>query len=359
MGRGQPVRVRSVRMLRCPSCGFVARFEALECVRCGTALAYHLPTLAMGLAVPGGTVIAGQRWRTCANRGTWRCTWLVAEETGGAECVACRLVRRRPDPEDVLAVGTLAQTAQAERRLVVQLVELGLPTVPHHERAGGLGFDLLSARPAGEPVVIGHANGIITIDLTESLDAHREMLRATLGEPYRTMLGHFRHEIGHYYQGILVDGGPFQAECRALFGDETASYAEALERHYALGAPTGWVASYISEYATMHPWEDFAETFAHYLHITDTLGTASAAGLVLRAEHLEGLLDHDVVPRASYADATMSEILDDWNWLSLMLNRVNRAMGKEDLYPFAIVGAVARKLDLVHRLVQASRVRPG
>lgn len=347
-----------MRMLRCPACGFVARFEALECVRCRAALGYHLPSLAMDRSLPGGTEIDGRRWVPCANR-AWLCNWLVEAGAGTTECGACRLVRRRPDDGDALALGKLAQTAQAQRRLVVQLVELGLPIVAHHVRAGGLGFDLLASRSEDDKVVIGHANGIITIDLTESLHAHRETLRVTLGEPYRTMLGHFRHEVGHYYQGVLVDGGPFEAECREVFGDPSASYADALERHYAVGAPEGWVASYISEYATMHPWEDFAETFAHYLHITDSLGTAAAAGLVLQADRLGGLLEHDVVPRASYAEATMAEILQDWDWLSLMLNRVNRAMGKDDLYPFAIVGAVARKLDVVHRLVQASRVAPG
>ena len=124
-------------------------------------------------------------------------------------------------------------------------------------------------------MIIGHANGIITIDLAETLDLHRETLRISLGEPYRTMLGHFRHEIGHYYQWQLVSEEPLVSECRALFGDERASYSEAIDRHYRLGAPDDWPASYISSYATMHPWEDFAECFAHYLHITGTLATAA------------------------------------------------------------------------------------
>ena len=163
-----------------------------------------------------------------------------------------------------------------------QLDDLGLPIDPWWQHDGGLAFDLLSSYTTGEKVIIGHADGVITIDVVETLDAYREQLRVRLGEPYRTMLGHFRHEVGHYYQNILVENGPgaqrYLDECRALFGDERASYADGIDRHYKFGAPDDWQASFISEYATMHPWEDFAECFAHYLHITDTIDTAREAG---------------------------------------------------------------------------------
>jgi hypothetical protein len=238
------------------------------------------------------------------------------------------------------------------RRLLVQLAELGLPVEPFYEREGGLAFDLLSSYSGQGRVTIGHANGVITIDLIETLDDYREALRIRLGEPYRTMLGHFRHEVGHYYQWILVEQTDWIDECRELFGDERASYSEALERHYVEGAPQGWEASYISEYATMHPWEDFAESFAHYLHITDTLTTAAAGGLVLQASRLAGLVEADVAPRRSYHGVPTSEMLADWQWLSLLLNRLSHAMGRDDLYPFTINDAVRRKLDFVHRVVQ-------
>ena len=123
-------------------------------------------------------------------------------------------------------------------------------------------------------MVTGHADGVITLDLAESDDVHRERRRAELGEPYRTLLGHFRHEIGHYYWPILVERAGALERCRALFGDERADYGEALERHYADGPPADWAERHVSAYATMHPWEDWAETFAHYLHIRDTLQTA-------------------------------------------------------------------------------------
>ena len=174
----------------------------------------------------------------------------------------------------------------------MQLHEVGLPVVGWHEREGGLGFDLLSSRSANTPVMIGHANGIITIDVVESLADHRESIRVRLGEAYRTILGHFRHEVGHYYQWILVESGGDPAlleSCRRLFGDERASYSDGIDRHYRLGPPEGWQKTYISEYATMHPWEDFAECFAHYLHIQGTLATAASGGLVLKADRMPEL----------------------------------------------------------------------
>jgi hypothetical protein len=236
---------------------------------------------------------------------------------------------------------------------------LGLPIDPFYEREGGLAFDLLSTASGQGRVTIGHAGGVITIDLVETLDDYREALRIRLGEPYRTMLGHFRHEVGHYFQWILVEQTEWIDECRELFGDERASYAEALDRHYQHGAPDGWEASHISEYATMHPWEDFAESFAQYLHITDTLGTAASGGLVLDADRVDGAVAVDVVPRQSYRDATMAAMLADWRWLSLLFNRVNHSMGRGDLYPFTLTEPVQHKLDFVHRVVQAAAAPDG
>jgi hypothetical protein len=298
-----------------------------------------------------GTVIDGRTWFPCSNR-DWRCNWLVAEDAGAGRCFSCRLNRQRPDSSDTIALEKLADASQVKRRLLVQLAKLGIPVEPFYEREGGLAFDLLSSYSGQGRVTIGHANGVITIDLIETLDDYREAMRIRLREPYRTMLGHFRHEIGHYYQWILVEQTHWIDECRDLFGDERASYADALNRHYEQGAPDGWEASYISEYATMHPWEDFAESFAHYLHITDTLSTAAAGGLALQASRVDGLIDEDVVPRASYQGATMQEMLADWSWVSLLLNRVNHAMGRGDMYPFTLTEPVRTKLDFVHRVVQ-------
>lgn len=310
----------------------------------------HPPTISMQEASSAGVTIDDRSWVPCSNR-DWSCNWLVAEDAGAARCLSCRLNRRRPEASDTIALEKLADASRVMRRLLVQLAELGLPVDPFYEREFGLAFDLLSSHSGQGRVAIGHANGVITIDLVETLDDYREALRIRLGEPYRTMLGHFRHEVGHYYQWILVEQTDWIDECRQLFGDERASYTDALDRHYREGAPQGWESSYISEYATMHPWEDFAESFAHYLHITDSLTTAAAGGLVLQSSRLDGLVDADIEPRHSYRGVSTSEMLSDWGWLSLLLNRINHAMGRGDLYPFTITEPVATKLDFVHRVV--------
>lgn len=340
---------------RCPTCRTFAFLETQECDRCGDSIGYHYPSLSFVPAPEGGTEIDGTRWRRCANW-PWQCNWLVSSEDESARCFSCRLTRRSPEADDTIALEKLAEAGVAKRRLLVQLLELGLPIVPFHEQEGGLAFDLLSSR-SGAPVVIGHADGVITIDLAESLDAHREALRVRLGEPYRTMLGHFRHEVGHYYQQVLIAAEPLLGECRGIFGDERASYADAIERHYEFGAPGDWAANYISEYATMHPWEDFAETFAHYLHITGTLATAAAAGVTRQSELVDDLLVADVVPVDDYSGLGIDRVLADWHWVSLMFNRVNRSMGQRDLYPFTLTQPVMDKLAFVHRLVTAEAQR--
>ncbi len=292
----------------------------------------------------------------CSNR-NWQCNWAVPIEAEAASCYSCRLTRRSPDADDLQALSKLAVTGQSKRRLLIGLAKLGLPVVPYWMREGGLAFDLLSSKSGDGPVIIGHANGVITINLAESLDDYRESMRVRLDEPYRTMLGHFRHEVGHYYQWQLVEapGGPLLDECRELFGDERASYRDAINRHYREGAPDDWRERHISSYATMHPWEDFAETFAHYQHILATLSIVARGGLVLSPQQ-SSVVAHEVVPRDDYAGVPFSVALADWQWVAHLLNRANHAMGKGDLYPFTIPAPVAEKLDFVHRVVQSSRV---
>lgn len=308
----------------------------------------------------GTAVIDGQVWNICSRAPSLGCNWLVPaeEEFGGQQgrCLAHSMIRREPPADDTIAVEKLWSTGIALRRLVYQLIDIGLPVDPYWCKDGGLAFDLLSSYSAGEKVVTGHDGGVITIDLVESLDAYRESLRVRLGEPYRTVLGHFRHEVGHYYQNILVETGPGAAryldECREIFGDERIDYQDELKRHYKFGAPSNWSDSYISEYATMHPWEDFAECFAHYLHITGTIDTARESGLILHADRVRFAVEHDVVPLESYEDASIEQLLEDWKWLSLCFNRVNTAMGKSPVYPFEIAPAVVRKLGFVHKVVR-------
>lgn len=342
-----------MRSFGCPHCRAAVSFEVLTCESCGSTLGYHPPTHRHHVVTDKA---AENGWTLCANR-SWGCNWLVDPASGQSTCVTGQLIRKRPDADDTAGLEKLADTSHWLRRLYYQLEHLGLPLDTYRDREGGLAFDLISSISLGRPVTIGHANGVIQIDLAESLDDRRERLRVRLGEPYRTMLGHLRHEVGHYYQNILVEqpGGPLLDDCRELFGDERASYADAIQRHYKFGAPEDWRDSYISEYATMHPWEDFAESFAHYLHITDTMETAAASGMMLSTQRINDYDGPAVSPRFDYGATHFNVLLQDWYWLQTFFNRINRSMGKGDLYPFVLNETVSRKLSFVHRVVTSTQ----
>ena len=197
----------------------------------------------------------------------------------------------------------------------------------------------------------GHDHGKITIALIEANDAEREKRRVAMGEPYRTLLGHFRHEVGHHYWDVLVrDGGKLEL-CRAVFGDERQDYGEALKRHYDQGAPPGWQEHFVSRYATTHPWEDFAETWAHHLHIVDTLEMVQASGMSVRPL-VDRTGDHTAAVNFDpYQAGSIEQIIGAWLPFVFAMNNVSRAMGEHDLYPFVIAPAVVQKLGFMHDLV--------
>jgi hypothetical protein len=330
-----------MRAFTCSHCGQRVFFENSLCLRCSTALGY-VPSRLELVALEPDDPLTGNLSR-CANAGVAACNWMLEQPDPGPLCRSCRLTRTRPADEHEAFV-----TAEsAKRRLLHQLFDLRLEVDEQRLR-----FDLLSSR-AG-PVLTGHDGGVITIDLAESDDARREQRRAELGEPYRTMLGHFRHEIGHYYWPSLVAHSGAELErFRALFGDERLDYDSALQRHYASGPPPDWNARHASAYASMHPWEDWAETFAHYLHIRDTLQTTSEYGLFLATtRHAPG---DSPAAQADTPDRPFQAIFDDWLPLSYALNAVNRSMGRDDLYPFSLAATVVEKLAYVHDRVREGR----
>ncbi|HET9104558.1 MAG TPA: putative zinc-binding metallopeptidase [Solirubrobacteraceae bacterium] len=338
-----------MRSFACGHCGHLVFFENTRCLHCSTPLGFVADELEI-VALEGERA---ERLHRCANAGLARCNWMVCSP--GALCRSCALTRTRPGDHDLAGLAAFAAGEQAKRRVVMQLLELRLPGV----EPGRLAFDLLSSNEV--PVTTGHADGVITIDLAESDDASREARRQELGEPYRTMIGHLRHELGHYFQPLIVAGDEAWAACRERFGDERADYGEAMDRHYENGAPADWPERYVSAYATMHPWEDWAETFAHYLHIRDTLETAAEYGVTVSGPRA-------VAPDTSLRAApspdddgagTFAELLDDWLPLTYALNAVNRSMGLDDLYPFTLAQPVIDKLEFVHRRVRAAALVAG
>jgi len=343
----------------CDACGQLLFFENSVCLRCGRPLGFVTDrwTLSTFERQPDGAYrpYAGDgSYQRCANAALATCNWMVPSDPahGAATlCQACNLTRGRPGNGDAEALGRFAAAEVAKRRLVFQLHDLGFPLVDRTtDPTGGLAFDLLSS--ANEPVVTGHDDGVITLDLAESDDAHRTQVQQRLGEPYRTLLGHFRHEIGHYYWGVLVEPNPRRlAACRALFGDDTADYGDAIDQHYAEGPAPGWEQRFVSSYATMHPYEDWAETFAHYLHIRDTLQTAAAFRLMVGGP-LATATDATfiAVPAEAEDPDSLAALLHQWLPLTYALNAVNRSMGKDDLYPFVLAPPVVEKLTFVHEL---------
>src|SRR6202008_2961182 len=302
----------------------------------------------------------GELYRFCANAEHDVCNWLVLAAEAEIFCTSCRHNRTIPyltDPENLVH---WRKIEYAKHRLFYTLLRLRLPLTTRSEDPNGLAFDFLSNPAAGTadqaPVMTGHDGGIITLNVAEADAPERERQRKSMGEPYRTLLGHFRHEIAHYYWDHLVKNSPAIEEFRQLFGDEREDYGAALQRHYADGPAPDWAERFVTTYASSHPWEDFAETWAHYFHMVDTLETAFAFGIRLRPRvakdaNLAAVIDFD--PHA----AEMDRLIDAWLPLTFAVNSINRSMGQRDLYPFVLSPTVIAKLTFVHDRIRANRDR--
>ncbi len=292
----------------CENCGQLLQFENGACRGCGAALGFIPGTMELTTVRPrdGGVAPASrpeETWRRCANAEAIGCNWLVPEDADDPRCAACRLNRNLADMHVPGNREKWRVLECAKRRLVYGMMRFELPIASKKDgEARGLAFDFLEGS-RGAPVMTGHANGLITVNISEADSAERERQRLALGEPYRTLLGHMRHEAGHYYWDLLVDDGGRLEESRAIFGDERESYGEALQRYYDDGPAPGWEEAHVSAYATMHPWEDFAETWTHYLHMVDTLDTGAGFGLSVNPRvgsnpRDAAVIDFDPVPAA-------------------------------------------------------------
>jgi hypothetical protein len=356
-----------VKIFHCDHCRQLLFFENVQCVRCCHALAF-LPDLGVIASLePAGKAPAGEglwrssipraaghTYRLCENYSTHNvCNWAVPADDPHSLCVSCRLTRVIPDLSKPAHKAAWYKLEVAKRRLVYTLAALKLPLANKaDDPARGLAFEFLadSEDPAAPRVLTGHATGVITVNVAEADDPEREKRRVQLHEPYRTLLGHFRHEMGHYYWERLIRDDQSRLEAfRSAFGDERCDYAEAVKRHYDSGAaPADWQAQFISAYATTHPWEDWAEAFAHCLHMIDALETAAACGVRLRPPRAGDPSLRLVPDPLGDEPVPFDELMESWFPLTYMLNNLNRGLGQADAYPFVISAPVVQKLRFVH-----------
>jgi hypothetical protein len=364
------IRSRAARMSHpCDCrCGHSLFFDDLLCPSCNAALGYLPDEGRIAALEPGPrpeTWLAPGRAdiiKFCANRHSPAgCNWMIYADRPVQFCIACRLNRAIPSLDDPDNIEYWGKIEAAKRRLISELLGLSLPVRSklYDDPDRGLMFDFLRSSPGGPQVMTGHANGLITLNVEEADDAKREHIRHAMHEPYRALLGHFRHEVGHYYWDRLVWDSQWLEPFRQLFGDERASYAEALKRHYEQGPPAHWQLSHISSYATMHPWEDWAETWAHYLHAVGTLSTIISFGV--EAEDIKGKTpdfgkDALYAPDDPMADLFL-EILNGWLEIITVINILARNMGQPDFYPFTLSKPAVAKLQFVQIVVANSRTR--
>jgi len=354
-----------MKLFECQHCGQPLYFENTRCESCGYSLGY-LPANETITALEADDKAQGAwralaepkgRYRYCANARHDACNWLVAADSPEQFCAACRHNRTIPDLTQPQNLVNWRKIEVAKHRLFYSLLRLRLPLATKQEDPNGLAFDFIAAQ--GGPLMTGHANGLITINISEADDAERERQRQHLAEPYRTLLGHFRHEIAHYYWDRLIKNSPSLKEFRQQFGDERQDYQAALQQHYANGPPQNWHEHFVTAYASSHPWEDFAETWAHYFHMVDTLETANAFGLRVRPQLTMGADLATAVDFDPY-NAAMDRIIDSWLPLTFAVNSINRSMGLSDLYPFVLAASAIVKLAFVHERIRAAggRVKP-
>lgn len=366
-----------MRVFNCDHCGHLVFFDSVQCLHCGNTLAFVPDQLTMATLAPapqdgaglwrrmgerGGSAPTGKLYRMCSNRAAYgACNFAVPANDYSPLCVSCRQTRVLPDLSEPTNLGRWQQVESAKRQLFYTLARLGLEPVPG--RAGPV-FEFLADWPGGPQVLTGHQGGTITLNVAEADDDERARRRIALGEPYRTLIGHLRHESGHFYWDQLVQGGARLEEFRRVFGDERADYAAALQAHYAKGGDVGpWAERHVSAYASAHPWEDWAETWAHYLHMVDLLETAASYQLGVTVpvppSGPQPAMRHTVSDPFGSPAPSFDDMVGQWVPVTLLLNSLNRSLGQSDAYPFALSAGAMVKLRFVHDLVQAVRQPPA
>lgn len=347
-----------MRSFSCTKCTNRVYFDSTTCIKCSAPLGFDPDTLAVIALQPTGTAgvftrtgsRSPARFRYCANTQHRVCSWLTSDKSPDSFCRACALNRTIPNLSEPGNLTAWRDVEHAKKRLIYSLMRFGLPFSGAKVPKGGLAFDVL--RNAGT----GHLDGVITIDVTEADAVERERQRQHFQERYRSLLGHLRHESGHFYWMLLIEAGGRLAPFRQLFGPDAEDYGVALARHHQAGPPADWQARHVSAYASAHPWEDWAETWAHYIHMVDALDTAEAVGMEPRAAGFSFGSIWPYAPTDVYRDVSFDALLARWIPLTVAMNDLSRSMGHADFYPFVLSAGAEAKLAFVHRMI---RERPA
>lgn len=329
-----------MRIFHC-QCGQRVFFDSSRCLRCSRTLGFDPGMMDFAALDSNEAVIEtpdGRRLRMCANHPVFGiCNWLAPDHGAGSLCESCAMNEVIPNLDVTDNREMWMRMERAKRRLLYGLRRLRLPYLAD-DGVSPMRFRFLEDQRRNPDVfeafvLTGHAGGAITINLAEADDVHRHAVREQMHERYRTLLGHFRHESGHYFYSYLVNSDTHRERFKQLFGDPTRDYTAALEQHYREGPPPGWHVRHISAYAAAHPLEDWAESFAHCLHICDGLETAAAQGVIDAA--------HTGAP----------DFIERWVPVSVLMNEMNRSLGAPDPYPFVLTPEVREKISFVHGLM--------
>lgn len=358
-----------MKIFKCQNCGNTLHFNNDTCLGCGLRVGYLADLFEMSALVPEGDRMRpladdSRSYFFCQNANEAACNWLVPADEGEAFCLACRYNLTIPH----LAVPgnreRWQKIEQAKKHLFYSLTRFELPIPSRKDNLSpGLAFEFLAdvEGPDGavHNVLTGHADGVISINVAEADDAERERRRTMMGEPYRTLIGHFRHEVGHFYWDLLIRDGGRMEEFQSLFGDPERDYAACLQRYYEHGAAVDWRDHYISAYASSHPWEDFAETWAHCFHMVDGLETARVFGIRPEISPGAGGGKGEVLDFDPYRATSIGPVIASWIPLTVAINSLNRSLGQPDFYPFILTGEVISKVDFVLRLIVSAQRERG
>lgn len=323
-------------------CGQEVYFDNVFCGVCGHLLGFDPESQTLLTLVPAEAAWQSVRepvrqFQLCEHREhELQCNWLLPANESQTQCLSCAMTRTIPVLTSSLNWRRWRTLEAAKRRMFYGLLGLKLPLLSRQR----LVFDFLEDQRSNSSVLLehvlsGHSSGVITINAAEADASYREATKEAMNEPYRTLLGHFRHEIGHFYWETLIEASPCIDEFRQLFGDERLDYRQALDQYYVDGPGANWQASYISAYASAHPLEDWAETWAHYLLMMETLETALSYDLIAKLDQ----------------DQLFENWLREWMQLVVVMNALSRSTGHTDAYPFVISPPVQRKLQFIHDLL--------